>query len=378
MNYPSTRFVFDRKNTATKEKKALIQVEILYGRKKKYVSTGVRVYKNQFDVKKSIVNNSFDMIALNKKINALKARIDNFILGLIENNEEFTFEKLDSFLEMGSEKAISFPEFVYKKISSRADLRDTTRRSQMKLVKALEDFKKIKVMADLTKKNIVLFDEFLHAKGIKQSTVHFYHKVLKTYIHEAMRLELIASDPYVAISISRGESEDGRYLSQSEFSTIRDVVLPTESLNKVRDLFVLQCYTGLAYSDLMAFDFSKVEESEGVSVLSDSRKKTGVGFSTILLPEAMDIIRKYEGNLPKMTNQQYNMRLKVVADAAGIDKPIASHWGRRTCGMLLLNKGVSIEVVAKILGHSTIKTTEAVYAKILRETVVREVTEKLL
>ena len=67
------------------------------------------------------------------------------------------------------------------------------------------------------------------------------------------------------------------------------------------------------------------------------------------------------------------MRLKVLADAAGVDKPISSHWARHTCGMLLLNKGVSMEVVAKILGHSSIKTTERVYAKVLRKTVVREV-----
>lgn len=370
--------MFDRKHTATKEVKALIQIEVLFERKKKYISTGVRVYKNQFDANKSIVNNCFEMVSLNKKINAIKARIDNYILSLIQNGEEFTFEGLQSFLDVENDKSENFIDFVERKIRTRSDLRETTRRSQMKLVTALSDFGKIKNVADLTKKNIILFDDFLHAKGIKQSTVHFYHKVLKTYIHDAIRHEMLSTDPYLAITIKRGDYEDGRYLSESEFSTIRDVVLPTESLNKVRDMFVLQCYTGLAFSDLISFDFSKVEKDGNISVLSDNRRKTGVGFSTVLLPEAMEIVNKYGGEIPKMTNQQYNMRLKIVAQAAGIEKPIASHWGRRTCGMLLLNKGVSIEVVAKVLGHTTIKTTEAVYAKILRETVVKEITDKLL
>lgn len=56
--------------------------------------------------------------------------------------------------------------------------------------------------------------------------------------------------------------------------------------------------------------------------------------------------------------------------ACNIDKPLATHWARRTCGMLMLNKGYSIEVVAKVLGHSDIKTTQQCYAKILDRTVI--------
>lgn len=65
------------------------------------------------------------------------------------------------------------------------------------------------------------------------------------------------------------------------------------------------------------------------------------------------------------------MRLKVVAEAAGISKPVASHWGRHTCGMYLLNHGVPMAVVARVLGHKSIKTTESVYARVLGDTVVR-------
>lgn len=70
-----------------------------------------------------------------------------------------------------------------------------------------------------------------------------------------------------------------------------------------------------------------------------------------------------------MTNQQYNMRLKIVAESAGIDKKISSHWLRRSTGMFLLNNGFSIEVVAKVLGHKNIQTTQKAYAHILNKTV---------
>lgn len=188
---------------------------------------------------------------------------------------------------------------------------------------------------------------------------------------------LASSDPYLGFKVKQGEPEGGRWLTEAEFEMLKTVELPTASLRAVRDLFVLQCLTGLAYADLMAFDFSRIEERDGVCYLPGEREKTGVEFCAVLLPEAMIIVNKYSGKLPKITNQQYNMRLKLVAEYAGIMKPIASHWGRRTCGMLLLNKGVSIEAVAKVLGHTSIRTTEAAYAKLLNESVVSEVAEKL-
>jgi len=143
------------------------------------------------------------------------------------------------------------------------------------------------------------------------------------------------------------------------------------SLEKVRDLMIVEFYTGLAVSDLMSFDFSKVEEINGHKVLLDTRKKTEERFYILLFQPVIAVLEKYNNKLPTMTMQQYDVRMKIVAEYAGIDKPnIASHWLRRGYGMMLINKGVPIEVVSKSLGHSSIKTTEASYAKILGATVV--------
>lgn len=69
---------------------------------------------------------------------------------------------------------------------------------------------------------------------------------------------------------------------------------------------------------------------------------------------------------------KYNQHLKVVAQAAHIDKPLTTHWARHTGATLLLNDGVDMEVVAKILGHSSTRITRKVYAKMLDDTVARE------
>ena len=122
----------------------------------------------------------------------------------------------------------------------------------------------------------------------------------------------------------------------------------------------------------MDFNIEKIEEDGEDKYLYGHRKKTGEEYIVLILPQALQILEKYKYKLPKYSNQQYNHRLKDVAKVVGIDKPISSHYGRHTAGMLLLNNGISIEVVAKVLGHSTIRETQRVYASVLKKTVIKE------
>lgn len=88
MNIPTTRFVFDRKKTASKTKAALIQIEILFQRRRKFVSTGVKVYKDQWSERSHIVNR-FDALELNRRIDELKLTFDKYINSLIEDGRTF-------------------------------------------------------------------------------------------------------------------------------------------------------------------------------------------------------------------------------------------------------------------------------------------------
>ena len=108
----------------------------------------------------------------------------------------------------------------------------------------------------------------------------------------------------------------------------------------------------MAYTDLMDFSPEKLTVVDGVTVLSGKRKKSGETYVTVIYPALEKLLDKYNYQIPKCTNQSYNRALKILSMACDIDKPLATHWARRTCGMLMLNKGYSIEVVAKVLGHS--------------------------
>jgi integrase/recombinase XerD len=101
--------------------------------------------------------------------------------------------------------------------------------------------------------------------------------------------------------------------------------------------------------------------------LKDKRQKSQVGFIIPILPQALAIIQKHNRlqNIPLITNQKYNKYLKEIAEVLNIQKYLTTHVGRKTFGFYALNLGASYEVVARILGHKTIATTQKLYAKVL-------------
>lgn len=376
MNYPTTRIVFDRKHVSSNTKEGLVQLEVLFKGVRRYFSTGVKVTKNRWS-RSGKVTGCMDMIVMNRRIDEMKRMVDKYIVGLMENEEPFDFDRFKAWMVASDEQGIGFVDWVEKRISERNDIRKSTKRNHMKLVALLRKIGNIRTFADVTKKNVLKMDTYLHSTGIRQTTIASYHKFMKTYVHDAMSSGLIEKDPYIGVKIDIGKSVWGRFLTVDEVEAIEKAEMPTESLKRVKDLFLFQCYTGLAYADLMRFDMSKAVKGEKYYLVTDDRKKTGEGYTVVLMEKAMDILKKYDYKLPKMTCEQYNMRLKIMADASKIDKPIASHFGRRTCGMLLLNYGFPIEIVSKVLGHSNIKTTQQAYAKILDRTVENEFIKKI-
>ena len=97
MKYPTMRFVFDRKKVATKTHKGLVQIEVLSEGKRKWIGTGVKVYSDQWNDRKKIIN-SVEMIQLNQCLDEQLRIIQNWINELISKKEVFDFDKLDRFL----------------------------------------------------------------------------------------------------------------------------------------------------------------------------------------------------------------------------------------------------------------------------------------
>ncbi len=234
----------------------------------------------------------------------------------------------------------------------------------------LKKWGKIIYFSDVTDRNIIKMDEELSAIGMKNySKWNNYHRFLNSFIIDAMDEGFLKRNPYKWVHINK-EKNNGlkKHLTFEEFSKLQRAKMPTTSLERVRDLFVFQTFTCMSYVDLENFDVSMINSA---GVYTAKRGKTGVEFSFFVMKPARDILEKYNGKLPLISNVKYNDYLKLVAQAAGIEKPITSHWARHTGATILLNDGgVEMEVISRILGHTSTRQTRETYAKLLDTTVV--------
>lgn len=364
----TARLVFDVKKVASSTKKGVVKVVVTSNRKRHYFSTGVYLYKDQWNDKSHVVN-SVQAMELNDLLNAIVRKVTVYLRECHEKNREFSAEELSSMLSVGDKKEIPFIDFVEDRVENRPDIKEGTRKHHRVLVDALREYGKMASFSDLTKANILEFYEHIQKRGIRQTTVYNYMKNLKVYVNQAIDRGFLDKDPFCGIRLDRGKNAMRQYLTEEELGKLVRAKITVSPVAKARDLFVWQCYTGMAYADMMAFDYDKdVVERDGRFVVINRRKKSDGDFYLVLMKPALAILEKYGYKLPYMENQPYNDYIKVAVATAGINKSISSHSGRHTFAIMALNNGISMEVVAKILGHADIRTTK-VYAKILNTSV---------
>lgn len=389
MNSLKIKLVFDRKNVAnTAGKQGVVEIYVYesISRKKIYISTGVEVLKGQFkkgeNERGSIVKHA-NKVVLNGKLERLYREIEAFAL----SDKCKTLDDVKNW-NIKTEDTMSVISFMESELERKNPAYQTMVQHNT-LIKRLKQFGKIRTFKDFTYENIVAFDDFLKSEGddreaLGDVTARKRHSMLNTYIKEAVNRGYCSYNPYGTFTPKRGKSKDPVFLDEKELEALKTYDLrgkvEGDRLLRVRDLFIFQCYTGLAYVDLKAFNKEEIFEIDGQKVIRSNRQKTEQGYISVLLPDAMKILERYDYKLPVISNQKYNDYLKLLSvyvidedtKKQIINKKLTSHVARHTCGTYLINKGVPIETVARILGHSNTKMTRH-YAKLLGKKVVSDV-----
>jgi site-specific recombinase XerD len=184
---------------------------------------------------------------------------------------------------------------------------------------------------------------------------------------------LMRVNPCSSIKLSKG-TPNISFLTTDDLNKIKSLDLSDyPKLEKVKDLLLFQSSTGLAYADLARFCVDDVQVTNGVMVYTNNRQKTGIEFTTVILKDGIQVLNKYDGRLPIISNQKYNAYLKDIQKLAGISTTITTHLLRKTYATYLLNSGVNISAVSKALGHSNTTITQRCYAKTTNEFVVNEI-----
>lgn len=374
---PQIHLIYNRYKKASPTQKAVVEIRITYDRKQKYLSTGVWLYPNQW--KDGKITNCDNILQISQVLDNFVSNVRQVIMDMIQEGNIDLFTIQDRLNKKEFEK-IGFLDFCNQRAAVReyGKEKDTQERYERFLRKFIS-LGKIKTFSDINDKNIIAYDKYLIQQGMKNySKWQNYHRFLNGFILDAIDEGLLTRNPYKWINIEKDKSSKGidKCLTPQEFNRLKTAKMPTECLERIRDLFVFQTYTCLRYSDLARFNSNNIIIINGTKVYQCTQKKTKK-FATIpLLKPALDILDKYKGFLPIISNVKYNEYLKIVAQSAGIDKPLSTHWARHTGATMLLNEGVDLKIVSKICGHSSMKITEQIYAKLLDETVVNAIKNK--
>lgn len=238
-------------------------------------------------------------------------------------------------------------------------------------------------LEEVTPKFLSNFDNYLrveynmannHAMKIRQK--------LRTIYKVAIDNGWVSKNPFSTVKIHFDPVERD-VLTKSELVALIQTDMDIDRLEKMRDVFVFACFTGLAHCDVAGLTKENIITDEAGQVwLKTHRQKTSEMVDIPLLEIPQLIIKKYQGMkelngklLPTLTNSCSNLYLKEVAVRCGINKTLTFHMARHTFATTVtLSNGVPIESVAKMLGHRNIRTTQ-IYAKIIKDKLAEDMSK---
>lgn len=209
--------------------------------------------------------------------------------------------------------------------------------------------------------------EYCYSLGNTTNTAWKSFKFLRLILRKAHKEKVIEENPFDLFEMPKYKDPPRSYLSKSQVLEIeKELPGKSKDVQFAGYWFLISCYTGLRFSDLQSFSKKKIRDGRLVIYTA----KTGEIVSLPINGKVKELLEMVDYKPIPYTNTHYNRLLKLVSP------DLTSHTGRHTCAVLLADAGVSIEVTAKILGHSSIRST-SVYYKITNKRIDDELSRIL-
>ena len=245
------------------------------------------------------------------------------------------------------------------------------RKSRERIAEYLRSINKTDIkLKDITPSFIEGYQNYC-LKTLKTNTTNKQLKMLKKILTFAVKERLIDTNPFQLTL--KEEKLDYHTLTIDDVKYLLSMDITEKRIASVRDLFCFQSMTGLSYADMASLSVDDIKDD----VIIKRRKKTDIQFVIPVLPIAKTILEKYGYKLPVISNQKYNQYLKVLGDYCKMPMTLHSHLARHSYACILLNSGVDMKTISKTMGHSSMRTTERIYAEMANQTVIDNILDKL-
>ena len=234
-------------------------------------------------------------------------------------------------------------------------------------------------MLELTPDFIKEFAVFLSTdRGLQNGSIWTNCMWLKGVVMRAHFNGLIPRNPFAQFHISPNIKER-EYLTEEELKTLMTHEFVDAKLSYIRDIFVFASFTALSFVDVKELTTDDIVEVNGEKWILSKRHKTKIPFQVKLLDIPLQIIKRYEefqtdkSVFPNLNYWSICKPLKKMIKECGITKDISFHCARHGFATLALSKGMPIESVSRVLGHTNIVTTQ-IYAKITTQKIDHDLT----
>ena len=369
--------------------KAPICARVTVNGKRNEISVKRSVNANEWDERKGMAKGSRkETVELNMYLNQFKAKIINTYQQMVLSDDAIDGPAIRDKV-LGTDHLL--PTLVslieYHNEQQEIKLAPGTMKNYYTTQRYIEKFLREKyyrndiILSQLTYKFILDFERYLfnyvpkdHQKPLNNNGIMKHIERLRKMINMAVKLDWLSKDPFASFK-KHFDKVERESLNSKELIALANKEFTIERLRHVRDMFLYSCYTGLSYIELAELTPNNIITGiDGGLWISTSRAKTDTGVRVPLLPQAIELMEKYRDDpralnngtvFPVISNQRMNGYLKEVADICGITKTLTFHIARHTFATTVtLSNGVPIESVSKMLGHTSIRTTQ-IYAKVV-------------
>ena len=371
------RLVYNRKKQLNKQGTALVQVEALLNQRKVYFRTNLYLKPEHWNSRNAQVDNHPQAHDLNSMLFEFVLHLQAIELSLWKRGIPVTLSLLKDAIKKDKPVNVTFPVFA-KIYVQESDRKRSTKENLLTTITVLQEFRPGLDFKDITYTFLKDFEVHLKEKGNSVNTVAKHMRQLRTLVNEAINQGYIPSDAYpfrkFKIKQEKGRKE---FLTPDELKRLENLDVD-KKLRHVLDAFLFCCYTGLRFSDFCQLSPANFIKVNGKRWLYFTSIKTGVELRLplhlLFEGKALAVLERYDivTDFAKIgPNSEANKYLAQLAALARIRKHITYHTARHTCATLLVHQGVPITTVQKLLGHTSVRTTE-VYSEVLSNTIIRD------
>ena len=382
-----------RSNYVNKEGKTSVMLRIYLNNERLSLgSTGISVKSSQWDKEKErIKGRTTEALNTNLQLDNISSGLQS-IFRRIEMSDVVSLERIKSEF-LGKKEEIDTLMQLFEKHNG-----DVAKQVGVSVGKATlqkynvckrhfsefleKQYKRIDLkLTELTYVVIREFDLYLRTEvGQNPNTATKTMKTFKTITLLGQKMGVLLHDPFMNHRFHIEPVNRG-FLTDEEILLIAHKQINIPRLELIRDIFIFSCFTGLAYIDVSNLTPDHIVTLGDKQWIMTQRQKTSVETNVLLLDIPKAIIAKYGGKtyrngklFPMLTNQKTNSYLKEIADICGIKKNLTFHLARHTFATMSLSKGVPMESVSKMLGHTNIRTTQ-IYARITNKKIEHDMEE---